>query len=59
MDYNYIQSEMRRYELMKAIHDIHFVMDIIDDGYHNEQIFFLTKISNELCEKLENERAQS
>ncbi len=32
----------------KAILAIHMVMDSIDDGYHNKEIFELVKVSNEI-----------
>lgn len=45
-------------EIAKRIIEIHDVMDFIDDGYHNNDIANLIKISNELFSKLnpENQR---
>ena len=39
-------------EIAKRIMEIHDIMDFIDDGYHNEDIHNLVKISNELFSKL-------
>lgn len=39
-------------EIAKRIMEIHDIMDFIDDGYHNEDIQNLVKISNELFSKL-------
>ena len=39
-------------EIAKRIVEIHNIMDFIDDGYHNEDIQNLVKISNELFSKL-------
>ena len=39
-------------EIVKRIIEIHRVMDFIDDGYHNQDIANLIKISNELFSKL-------
>ena len=39
-------------EIAKRIMEIHDIMDFIDDGYHNEDIHNLIKISNELFSKL-------
>ena len=39
-------------EIAKRIVEIHNIMDFIDDGYHNEDIHNLIKISNELFSKL-------
>ena len=39
-------------EIAKRIVEIHNIIDFIDDGYHNEDIQNLVKISNELFSKL-------
>lgn len=39
-------------EIGKRIIEIHDIIDFIDDGYHNEDIQNLIKISNELFLKL-------
>ena len=39
-------------EIAKRIMEIHDIMDFIDDGYHNEDVHNLVKISNELFSKL-------
>lgn len=39
-------------EIAKRIMEVHDIMDFIDDGYHNEDIQNLVKISNELFSKL-------
>ena len=39
-------------EIAKRIIEIHDIIDFIDDGYHNEDIHNLVKISNELFSKL-------
>lgn len=39
-------------EIAKRIMEIHDIMNFIDDGYHNEDIQNLVKISNELFSKL-------
>ena len=39
-------------EIAKRVMEIHDIMDFIDDGYHNEDIQNLVKISNELFSKL-------
>lgn len=52
---NYIVTDMEQYKLMKLIDNIHEVMDYIDDGYHNHDVAYLTKISNELVSKLRKE----
>lgn len=43
---------MEQKEIAKRIIEIHDIMDFIDDGYHNEDIANLIKISNELFSKL-------
>ena len=44
-------TEMEK-EITKRIIEIHDIMDFIDDGYHNQDIHNLIKISNELFSKL-------
>ena len=44
-------NEMEK-EIAKRIIEIHDIMDFIDDGYHNQDIHNLIKISNELFSKL-------
>ena len=48
----YIVPVMENYKLMKMIDNIHEVMDYFDDGYHNEEILQLTRMSNSLVAKL-------
>lgn len=39
-------------EIVKRLIEIRHIMDFIDDGYHNEELAVLIKISNELFSKL-------
>lgn len=39
-------------EIAKRLIEVRHIMDFLDDGYHIEDIFHLTKISNELFLKL-------
>lgn len=43
---------MTQEEIVKRFIEVRDIMDFLDDGYHNEDIFHLTKISNELFSKL-------
>ena len=43
--------EMQK-EIAKRLIEIRDIMDFIDDGYHNQDIHNLIKISNELFSKL-------
>ena len=43
---------MEQKEIAKRLIEIRDIIDFIDDGYHNEDIFNLIKINNELCSKL-------
>ena len=40
-------------DIVVKIFEIRNIIDFIDDGYHNDVIFYLTKISNELFDKLD------
>lgn len=43
---------MEQKEIAKRLIEIRYIMDFIDDGYHNKDIANLIKISNELYSKL-------
>lgn len=50
----YTINKLNEYKVMKLVDELHEVMEFIDDGYHNEEIVQLTKISNELIDSLKD-----
>lgn len=43
---------MEQKEIAKRLIEIRDIIDFIDDGYHNQDVVYLIKISNELYSKL-------